>query len=180
MLRFTRRQYQSILRRGGVKEPGLSFQDTPILAALIDDFRALIPEQPNPHAYVWQYSAAVVNEYTTFELTAPEGGMYIEECGQFGAADRWAWMRTIATLISTGQAAATRIDIQEPPTQATFESGTALVYVGNTTGIEYANTVEHVVFQRPLYIPSGRKFVLCQGTKNDSMSWMLRWREPGV
>ncbi len=182
MLRFTRRQYEGLLRRAGLDKSGLEFDDTPRLVTVLDFLGRLLPEPPVRRAYFYQNINATVGEYWTIELTAPPNGMYIERVQIFGAAGNWGWgINQGASLIATPSVAATfrqvRSDVGDAV--ATLAAGTAVAPVQSFWVEERTNTDNLIQLDPPLFVPSGRVFLMQQLTANDAAQGRILWSEPG-
>ena len=182
MLRFTRRQYETVLRRGGVPESGLAFEDRAQLVALVDDFRALLPEPAIRHAYSVNNQPGVAGEFGMLELTSPPGGMWVQSFQMIGHSARWMYGLGIgATLINTPglPAAARQIRDDVGPTLAVLDTGAAAAYTLTLAIQEYPLAVE-IAQGFPLYVPTGRYFFAMNATANEQVFPIIRWTEPGI
>lgn len=185
MLRFTRRQYETVLRRGGVPESGLGYGDQVQLVSLLDDFRPQLPEQRILHAYMYGPCTATAAQMAMFELTAPEGGMWVEAAGSVGQTGTWCvGVGAGASLITTAKATPAPRQIRDDvgATEAVLAVGTAVAYFGTLALHEFAAGIEQCDVQNalPLYVPMGRRFFIHGATANETVNFRCRWKEPGA
>lgn len=115
------RNYHEALRRLGVKNPGEVAVQAPIqLEATLDDLSHLTPPLQVPVVAIYNFQAAVIGDWSGFELEARSGGCWIEYLAQW---DRTGVLATYdATRGDVARAVIAPLCTFGPPMQSVFAS----------------------------------------------------------
>lgn len=179
MLRFTKRQYESVLRRMGVTESGLAYEDTAKLVTLVDDLRGLQGPPPIPIAYTTAAQAGIAANYPFMELPAPRGGCWVTMCIGGAMAADWFYGIAEATQITGGHVHPTVVDMTDTPAQAEPEYGPGTVIPDAAVGIRMLTADANNARGFPMFVRFGRRFWIGSVTQNDPIVGTIFWNEPG-